>query len=122
MVYQEYLNRILINSTVADEDLITVIDPEYWLPTYGPMATTRLKKVCSSEQESRKLSEEPKQLCAKAVASGYSNVAKNYSYLKHHWVHSNLKGSAFKAPGKTNVIGLIKDFVPVQKKLGLNCK
>ena len=114
-IYNLYIS---LRNLSKSEDDILVLHPKYWLPTYDNLMS--MEKLCSS-CELLVRNADILQLCAQAKKKAFRNIPDQDSYLKHHWVHTNLLPSTYKTRSLVDITSIVPNFVPVSKRLNLQC-
>ena len=118
-VFQTYMNKLVLEPSVKEEDLVTVINPIYWLPTHTQNTEKIMKGTCLRTQRANA---HVIDLCRAFNNRSYGNVHGEDSFLKHHWADSLQKYSPFKKSNiKVSMFDLFPTLVPVHEKLGLKC-
>jgi hypothetical protein len=106
-VYNEYIKS---PPARLPENNITVVHPKYFLPTFDPPGTEKLRRQCIVLKD--KLVPHALQVCEDLQSRNFSNNPLPESYTNHHWVHIFLEEAKWR--NKRDVVSIFELVPDVQ--------
>ena len=110
-VLRRYISKTK-HRPIADQ--VTVLTPQYLLPTFDPARRDHLKSLCSSvkrptDSNSQHSMPTTASVCENLRRRNYTNARTTQAYTDHYWVHVHLKGVAWKSANVVDIQDIILD-------------
>ena len=90
---------------------VTVLTPQYLLPTFDPVIRQSLERSCSSVKSSNYQHNMPTitSVCENLRRRNYTNARTSQAYTDHYWVHVYQKGEAWKRANVVDIRDIMLD-------------
>lgn len=104
-----FLDKVYTAYEYTDRNDVSVIPPDYFLPTHDPIVHDLIVQKCEASREH--LTVQQQILCKKHKTRDFSNDPEQYSYTAHHWLPVGTENDA--GQDTVNIFDIMPEAVKV---------